>query len=135
MATREPPISGNPLADVLDIVRALRSPGGCPWDMEQGLGSAVEDLMGEAEEVREALEKGDMESLMEELGDLLWSILFTTNIAREKNLFDIDDILRETRNKMIRRHPHVFGDARAESPEDARRLFIKMKENEKHAIS
>ena len=135
MAGKTPPDSGNSFADIVDIMKTLRSPDGCPWDISQTLDSAVEDLLGEAEEVREAMNKGDMENLREELGDLLWSIVFTANIAREKHLFDIGDILRETRDKIIRRHPHVFGDARAESPEEAMGHFQDAKKREKHAMA
>jgi uncharacterized protein YabN with tetrapyrrole methylase and pyrophosphatase domain len=134
MAGKVPPNSGNPFADIVDIMKILRSPGGCPWDMKQTLDTAVEDLLGEAEEVREAIEKGDMDNLREELGDLLWSILFTANIAREKHLFDIGDILREARAKIIRRHPHVFGDASADSPDEAMWHFQEAKKREKDAI-
>jgi len=76
-----------------------------------------------------------MENLREELGDLLWAIVFTANISREKHLFDIEDILRDARAKMIRRHPHVFGDARAGSPEEAMWHFQDAKEREKHAMA
>ena len=135
MAGMEPPDSGNSFADILDIIRILRSPGGCPWDMKQTIETAVEDLLSEADEVREALDKDDMKNLREELGDLLWAIVFTANIAREKHLFDIDDILREAKAKMVRRHPHVFGDARAGSPEDAMGHFQDAKKREKHAMA
>jgi len=135
MTGREPPDSGNSFADIVNIIRTLRSPGGCPWDMKQTIETAVEDLLSEAGEVREALEKDDMENLREELGDLLWAIVFTANISREKHLFDIEDILRDARAKMIRRHPHVFGDARAGSPEEAMWHFQDAKEREKHAMA
>ncbi len=134
MSGKEPPNSGNPFTDTIGIVKMLRSPGGCPWDMKQTIESAVGDLLDEADEVREALEMGDMKNLREELGDLFWSIAFTANIARERNLFDMDDILKEVNNKMIRRHPHVFGDAVANSPDDAMRYFQEAKEREKNEI-
>ena len=126
--------AGSAFDEIVELMERLRSPGGCPWDMKQTLETAVDDLMGEADEVREAMEKGDMENLKEELGDLLWTIVFTANIAREKHLFGIVDILTDTRDKIIRRHPHVFGDAKAESPGDARRHFREAKEKEIHGI-
>jgi uncharacterized protein YabN with tetrapyrrole methylase and pyrophosphatase domain len=134
MAGKEIPECDNPFDELVELMKALRSPGGCPWDMKQTIETAVEDILSETGEVREALEKGDMENLKEELGDLLWSIVFTANIAREKHLFGIEDILRETRDKIIRRHPHVFGDAKAETPEDALRHFREAKERERHGI-
>jgi uncharacterized protein YabN with tetrapyrrole methylase and pyrophosphatase domain len=129
---REVPDTGDRFRDITEIVRMLREPGGCPWDMKQTLETGVEDLLSEADEVREAMEKGDMENLREELGDLLWAITFTANIAREKDLFGMDDILKHTREKMVRRHPHVFGGEEAKSPEHAMELFQKAKEIEKH---
>jgi uncharacterized protein YabN with tetrapyrrole methylase and pyrophosphatase domain len=129
---KEIPETGDVFKDIVEIMKALRSPGGCPWDLKQTVESAVEDLLGEADEVKQALEKGDMENLREELGDLLWCIVFTANVAREKDLFDIEDILRDTKEKIIRRHPHVFGDTPAESPEHASRLFQEAKEKEKN---
>jgi uncharacterized protein YabN with tetrapyrrole methylase and pyrophosphatase domain len=130
--TGKVPDSGNHFEDIVEIMKILRSPDGCPWDMKQTVKSAVRDLLSEADEVREALEKDDMENLREELGDLLWGIIFTANVAREKDLFSIDDILRDTREKIVRRHPHVFGDKPADSPEDAQRLFKEAKESEKN---
>ena len=129
---RDIPETGNAFGDMIETVRILRSPGGCPWDMKQTLETGVKDLLGEADEVRKAMEKNDTENLKEELGDLLWTILFTANIAREKDLFDIDGILKDTKEKMIRRHPHVFGGEEAESPKHAMELFKKAKEMEKN---
>lgn len=119
MAGKDIPDTGDVFQDVVELMKTLRSPGGCPWDMKQTLETAVEDLLGEADEVREAIEKGDTENLREELGDLLWAIVFTANVAREKDLFDIEGILKGTKKKIIGRHPHVFGESDAESPEDA----------------
>jgi uncharacterized protein YabN with tetrapyrrole methylase and pyrophosphatase domain len=127
------PDTGDCFRDMVETIRILRSPGGCPWDMKQNLEAAVENLLSEADEVREAMEKGNMENLKEELGDLLWGILFAANVARENDLFDIDCILKYTMEKIIRRHPHVFGGADARSPEQASRLFKEVKEMEKNA--
>lgn len=128
---REVPGTGDIFRDMVEIVRVLRQPGGCPWDIRQTLETGLKDLLSESEEVREAFEKGDMENLKEELGDLIWAIVFTANIAREKDLFSIDDILKDAKEKMVRRHPHVFGEEKAESPEHAMEIFQKIKENEK----
>jgi uncharacterized protein YabN with tetrapyrrole methylase and pyrophosphatase domain len=133
MEDRQAPQTGDHFRDIIEIMKTLRAPDGCPWDAKQTLESAIEDLLSEAEEVREAIKKGDTENLREELGDLLWGIVFTANIAKENNLFDIQDILRETREKIIRRHPHVFGKAKAVTPEDAMRLFQSCKASETHA--
>ena len=130
----EVPRTGNGFSDVVELVKVLRSPEGCPWDREQTLESAVKDLLGEADEVREAMEKGDVTNLQEELGDLLWGIVLASNIAREKDMFSIDDILKDTKDKMVRRHPHVFGDEEAGSPEHAMEMYLKAKEMERDGI-
>ena len=132
MAGIDVPDTGNIFNDIVEMMRILRSPGGCPWDIKQTLESAVKDLLGEADELREALEKGDIDNLREELGDVLWGIIFTANIARERDIFTIEDVLRDVKDKIARRHPHVFGDAVAESPEEAMMLFTRAKEMEKN---
>ena len=92
-------------------VRRLRDPGGCPWDGEQTHLSLRPNLLEETYETLEALESGDSASLEEELGDLLIQIVFHADIARRNGDFDADSVCRKVAEKLIRRHPHVFGDA------------------------
>lgn len=91
----------------------LRAPGGCPWDAEQTHESLIPHLLEEAYEVAEAVRNGDMVHLCEELGDLLLQPVFHAEIAAERGDFTLDDIARGITEKLIRRHPHVFGDAEA----------------------
>lgn len=100
--------------DYLNIVAALRSPDGCPWDRSQTHESLETCLMNETAEVLAAIdvwkETGDGSNLCEELGDLLLQIVLHSQIAKEEGLFSIEDVIREASEKMVRRHPHVFGD-------------------------
>ena len=133
-ANRSVPETGDLFRDISEILRILRGPGGCPWDRKQDLKSGVKDLLSEAKEVRQAMEMGDMKDLKEELGDLLWATLFTINIAHEMKIFDLESLLKDTKDKMIRRHPHVFGGVVCNSDEEASRLFQKVKEMEKDHV-
>lgn len=103
----------------------------CPWDKRQDFDSLKGTITAEAEEVVEAIEKKDFENLKEELGDLLHNILFISSVAEEKNLFAIKDVIENNKVKLIRRHPHVFGDEKALTPEDSMRIWKKVKEAEK----
>lgn len=96
--------------DFRKIVALLRSPGGCPWDIEQTHGSIRRNLLEEAYEACEAIDSGDAEHLKEELGDLLMQVLFHSHIEEEKGVFDLDDVADAACKKLIFRHPHVFGD-------------------------
>jgi tetrapyrrole methylase family protein/MazG family protein/ATP diphosphatase len=101
-----------PIARLLDIMAKLRSPeGGCPWDLEQNFATIAPYTIEEAYEVAEAIAKNDKENLKEELGDLLLQVVFHAQMAKEEGSFDFDDVARSINEKMIRRHPHVFGDA------------------------
>jgi len=93
-----------------EIIRMLREPGGCPWDREQTHESLKRPMIEEAYEVIEAIEIGDDDNLREELGDVLLQVIFHANIAKTENRFTLADIANEECEKMIRRHPHVFGD-------------------------
>ena len=104
---------------LVDTVRRLRDPEGCPWDAEQTHRSLRPNLLEETYETLEALESGDGAALEEELGDLLIQIVFHSDIARRNGEFDADSVCRKVAEKLIRRHPHVFGDAqRLDSGED-----------------
>src|SRR4051812_36361242 len=95
---------------LLDIMDKLRDPGGCPWDREQALRTLTPYLLEEAHEVIEAIESGDAPHHREELGDLLFQIVFQARIAREEGKFDFADVCDGIADKLTRRHPHVFGD-------------------------
>lgn len=103
--------------DLIDIVQILRSPGGCPWDIEQDHKSIRRDFLEETYEVIEAINKDDRDGLLEELGDVLLQVVFHTQIEREKNSFDLNDVADGVCKKMIERHPHVFGNVNAETSE------------------
>lgn len=104
---------------LLDIMRRLRGPDGCPWDREQTRGTLKAYLIEEAYEVLEALEAGEPAALEEELGDLLFQVVFHAQIATELGEFTMADILRRLADKMVSRHPHVFGSARVGTPGEA----------------
>jgi tetrapyrrole methylase family protein/MazG family protein len=105
--------------DLIDIVEILRSPGGCPWDIEQDHKSIRRDFLEETYEVIEAINKDDRDGLLEELGDVLLQVVFHAQIEREKNSFDLSDVADGVCKKMIERHPHVFGngEVKADTPE------------------
>src|SRR5215467_5430509 len=96
---------------LLDVMRQLREPGGCPWDREQTPTSLKPFLIEEAYEVLEAIESGRSAAVREELGDLLFQIVFHARVAEERGDFTMTDLLAQLIDKMVRRHPHVFGDA------------------------
>jgi MazG family protein len=95
---------------LLRIMDRLRDPGGCPWDREQTLRSLTPYLLEEAHEVIEAIEAGDAQHHREELGDLLFQVVFQARIAREEGKFDFAQVCDSISEKLTRRHPHVFGD-------------------------
>jgi MazG family protein len=99
------------IARLVSIMDRLRDPGGCPWDREQTLRTLTPYLLEEANEVIEAIETGDHENHREELGDLLFQVVFQSRIAREEGRFDFADVCDAISDKLTRRHPHVFGDA------------------------
>ena len=117
--------------DLVRIVAKLRSKEGCPWDREQTFASLKKCLADETEEVFQAIDAQDMENLCEELGDVLLQVVMNSQIAAEKGLFTIEDVISGLCRKMVRRHPHVFGDAKASSPEESLRLWKQIKEQEK----
>jgi tetrapyrrole methylase family protein / MazG family protein len=118
---------------LVDIMATLRSPAGCPWDRAQTSTSLKPYLLEEAYEVLEALEEGTPHKLQDELGDLLFQVIFHAQLARERGDFDIYDILAGTIAKMIRRHPHVFGSAAASTPQEALQNWEEIKRQEKTA--
>jgi MazG family protein len=120
-----------PLDRLRRIMHLLRAPGGCPWDAEQTHGSLVRHLLEEAYEVAAAVRSGNRDELVDELGDLLLQPVFHAEIASETGAFDLDDIARAICEKLIRRHPHVFGEATADTPEAVLTQWEAIKAGEK----
>src|ERR1700721_2541582 len=101
------------ISRLLEIMAALRTPGtGCPWDLEQDFSSIAHYTIEEAYEVVDAIARGDLDELKDELGDLLLQVVFHARMAEEKGSFDFGSVVEAITRKMIRRHPHVFGAAR-----------------------
>lgn len=117
--------------ELTDIIARLRGEGGCPWDRKQTHESLIPCLRDEAEEVVQAIEKKDMENLCEELGDVLLQVLMHSQIAKENGSFTLANVIDGISCKMIRRHPHVFGDAKAATPEESLALWKQIKAEEK----
>ena len=113
------------------IIDQLRSPGGCPWDLEQTRESLRPYLLEEAHEVSDAILSGDPKLVCEELGDLLMNTFLQARVAEEQEEFSLDRIAEEISDKLVRRHPHVFGDAVANDPEAVRQQWEKIKAEEK----
>jgi tetrapyrrole methylase family protein/MazG family protein/ATP diphosphatase len=113
-----------------DIIKALRSENGCPWDKKQTPQSLKKYLIEEVYEVLEAIDKGNPEEIREELGDLLFLLLFIIYLYEEEKLFTLKDLLYLTAQKMIRRHPHVFGEEVAKSAEEVIKRWQKIKKEE-----
>jgi len=123
----------NPLDTLVSVVARLRAPGGCPWDWEQTHASLVKYLIEETYELVEAIEAGSPDDVLEELGDVLYQVLFHANIASTaaEDAFTIDDVAAHTTAKMVRRHPHVFGDAVASTADDVVVMWDDLKRAEK----
>ena len=122
----------SPVERLVEVMDQLRSPGGCPWDAEQTHQSLARYLVEETYETLEAMDSGDLLSLREELGDLLLQIVFHARIAQETdNEFSLDSIAQGVVDKLIRRHPHVFGDEKFESEEQLEANWANIKAQEK----
>jgi len=115
---------------LVDIMSALRGETGCPWDREQTRESLKPFLVEETYEVLEAIDEGNAEKIKEELGDLLFQIIFHCQLARERNEFDVHDVIRKISDKMIGRHPHVFGQASYETFEEVLTQWEERKKEE-----
>lgn len=116
--------------ELLDVATKLNGPGGCPWDQSQTFDSLRPYILEEAHEALEAIDEGKDEEIVEELGDLLYTVLFYGKIAEKEKRFSIQDILRSIKEKLVRRHPHVFGDASNEM-EEIKKNWEKIKLEEK----
>jgi MazG family protein len=125
------PITGELFERAVSIMAKLRGPGGCPWDREQTFDSIKPYTLEETYEVLEAIDNRDWDELRGELGDLLLQVLFYSQIAQEEGRFSIDDVLDRLSNKLIDRHPHVFGSVSAETSADVLRNWEALKAEEK----
>ncbi|NIP30248.1 MAG: nucleoside triphosphate pyrophosphohydrolase [Candidatus Dadabacteria bacterium] len=117
--------------DIVELSRFLRSPQGCPWDREQTLSSIKKYILEEAYEVIQAIELNNKDELVEEMGDFLFQAIFASQIASEEGIFDINDVLDQLHNKLIRRHPHVFGEKKAKDANEAVKSWHTQKMKEK----
>jgi MazG family protein len=126
--------AGQKFAQLVEVMARLRAPGGCPWDRKQTFDTIKSYLLEEAYEVMDAIDRRDWPSLEEELGDLLLQPVFFAEMAREQGLFSIADSIDAINEKLVRRHPHVFGDAHAETPEDVKVRWDEIKKQEKGPV-
>lgn len=121
------------IKELVEIVEVLRSPDGCEWDRAQDFNSMKKCLSNETEEVLQAIDNCDYKNLCEELGDVLLQVVMNSQIAKEEGYFDFSDVIQVLCEKLIRRHPHVFGDEKKpETPEESLKLWKKVKEKEKN---
>ena len=120
------------ISRLIEIMAALRTPGtGCPWDLEQDFASIAPYTVEEAYEVADAIARGDLVDLKDELGDLLLQVVYHARMAQEQDAFAFPDVVEAVTAKMIRRHPHVFGDVRDLSPAEVKALWHNIKAQEK----
>ena len=119
------------LEELISIIAKLRAPDGCPWDREQTHYSLRPNMIEEAYEAVDAIDENDMPHLKEELGDVLLQVVLHSQIAKEEGAFDIEDVARELNEKLIHRHPHVFGNAKIDNSQDVLNAWDKLKAEEK----
>src|SRR5437667_6709136 len=120
------------ISRLLEIMAMLRTPGsGCPWDLEQDFSTIAPYTIEEAYEVADAISRGDLDDLRDELGDLLLQVVFHARMAQEQGVFDFGDVVTAITTKLLRRHPHVFGDARDLTPDQVKGLWSRIKAEEK----
>src|SRR6266849_2866520 len=123
--------TGGRFERVVEIMARLRAPGGCPWDREQSFDTIKPYTLEETYEVLEAIDNRDWKELTGELGDLLLQVLFYSQMAQEEGHFSIDDVLERLANKLVDRHPHVFGEVKADTPAEVLRNWEALKAQEK----
>lgn len=119
------------LEELIEVIRKLRAPDGCPWDRKQTHESLRPNMLEEAYEAVDAIDDNDMIHLREELGDVLLQVLLHSQIASENNEFNIDDVAKELKDKLIHRHPHVFGDIKIDNADEVLAVWEKRKAEEK----
>ena len=127
MNESKPKKAGDSFAELVELISRLRAPGGCPWDREQTHESLKPMLLEEAYEVIEAIDDGNDEEFTGELGDLLLQVVFHSQIAAEQKRFSVADVIDRVSSKMVRRHPHVFGEDKAESSTEVLRNWEAIK--------
>ncbi len=125
-------VKGHGIAGIINLIKMLRGEGGCPWDREQTPASMVLHLIEETYELADAIKSGNPDEVCEELGDVLFLILFIISMYEEKGKFSIDHVTELNNEKMTRRHPHVFKDAKADTPEDVKKRWNRIKMEEKN---
>jgi MazG family protein len=128
-------LAGESLAKLIELVAHLRGPDGCAWDRAQSYDSVKGLLLEEAYEVIDAVNKRDFDGLEDELGDLLFQVVFYARLAEEERRFTLDDVIEGLHAKLVRRHPHVFGETRARTPEEALASWLTVKDQEREAPS
>jgi ATP diphosphatase len=130
-----PKSSPKPSRDIqglIEIMAALRTPGtGCPWDLKQDFSTIAPYTIEEAHEVADAIARNDLDDLRDELGDLLLQVAFHARMAQEQSAFDFGDVVQSITEKLIRRHPHVFGDTASLTPDEVKGLWDRIKAQEK----
>jgi MazG family protein len=122
---------GDDLLELVKVIHRLQAPDGCPWDREQTHQSLARHLLEESHEALEAIDSGDLQWLREELGDLLLQVVFHAEIARREGAFDIDDVAETVVAKLVKRHPHVFGDVHVDSAAEVLVNWERIKAEEK----
>jgi ATP diphosphatase len=128
----EPPKPGRDIGALLALMAALRTPKtGCPWDLEQTFGTIAPYTVEEAYEVADAIARDDLAGLRDELGDLLLQVVFHARMAEEARAFDFGDVVQTITEKLVRRHPHVFGDVRNLKPDEVKSLWSRIKDEER----
>src|SRR5882724_10631097 len=123
---------GSAVRDLLKVMARLRSPTGCPWDREQNHMTLRFHAVEEVYELMDAIEAGDDHEMLEELGDLLLQVVFHCQMADERGAFDFENVARNLTDKLIRRHPHVFGDVKVKNVDQVWANWEKIKKAEKH---
>ena len=123
--------SRNELQLLMETVKALRGPDGCPWDKKQTVNSLKTHIKEECLEILLAIEKNDSANLCEELGDFLYLIILVSEISMEQNQFTFDEVIKGVNDKLIRRHPHVFSDSTIETEAELKQQWNRIKAQEK----
>ncbi len=134
VAAADPYLAGRSAETLARIIARLRAPGGCPWDQKQTSKSLRDDIAGEAYEVMDAIDNGDDRNLTEELGDVLMSVVLQAQIAEDEGRFTLADVYGGVTAKLVRRHPHVFGDTKVSGTDDIVANWNRIKADEKAAI-
>ncbi len=123
-------MTGKNFETLVQIMERLRSPSGCPWDRKQNFSTLRQYVIEEAYELLDAIDERNFRKICDELGDLLMQVIFLSQLAKEKNRFNINDVIKAITEKMWRRHPHVFGNETAKTPDDVLKKWGRIKKRE-----